>query len=67
MAIKVPLNVFPPEPAKVYRNQYTDALENMFVEAIRVHQNFCTYDRWRSTDYTGPFSELKSGFLGYKS
>jgi hypothetical protein len=66
MAIKVPINIYPPEAVKTYRNQYTDALENMFVEAIRVHQNFCTYDRWRSTDYTGPFSELKSGFLGYK-
>ena len=66
MAIKVPINVFPGEPVKHQRNQYMDALENMFVEAVRIHPNFCTYDRWRSTDYSGPFSELKSGFLGYK-
>jgi hypothetical protein len=37
----------------------------MFVESVRVHNNFCTYQRWPSTDYTGPFSELKSGLLAY--
>lgn len=67
MAIKVPIYVIPGEPVKEYLNQYTDSLKNMFQEAIRVHQNFCTYDRWRTTDYTGPFSELKSGFLPYKT
>ena len=66
MSIKVPVYVIPGEPAKQYLNQYTDSLKNMFQEAIRVHENFCTYDRWRSTDYTGPFSELKSGFLTYR-
>ena len=67
MAIKTHVHVIPEEPVKTYRNQYTDSLQNMFVEAIRVHQNFCTYQRWNSTDYTGPFSELKAGFLNYKS
>jgi hypothetical protein len=67
MAIKVQLRVFAPEEVKTYRNQYTDSLQNMFVESIRVHNNFCTYQRWVSTDYTGPFSELKSGFLAYTS
>ena len=67
MAIKVPVYVIPGEPVKTYRNQYTDSLQNMFQEAVRVHQNFCTYDRWPTTDYTGPYSELKSGFLTYKS
>jgi hypothetical protein len=67
MAIKVQLRVFAPEETKTYRNQYTDSLTNMFVESIRVHNNFCTYQRWVSTDYTGPFSELKSGFLAYTS
>jgi hypothetical protein len=65
MAIKVPLRIVPPEEVKTFRNQYTDSLTNMFVEAVRVHNNFCTYQRWVSTDYTGPFSELKSGFLAY--
>lgn len=67
MAIKVQLRVIEPVEPKVYRNQYTDALQNMFVESVRVHANFCTYQRWTSTDYTGPFSELKSGFLAYTS
>jgi len=65
MAIKVPLRVIEPTEQKVYRNQYTDSLQNMFVESVRVHNNFCTYQRWVTTDYTGPFSELKSGFLAY--
>jgi len=67
MAIKVQLRVVAAEPPKVYKNQYTDALQNMWVESVRVHSNFCTYQRWVSTDYTGPFSELKSGFLAYTS
>ena len=67
MALKVHVHVIPAEALKTFRNQYTDSLQNMFVEAIRVHQNFCTYQRWSSTDYTGPFSELKNGFLNYKS
>lgn len=67
MAIKVPLHIIPGEQGKTYRNEYTDSLTNMFQETVRVHQNFCTYDRWASTDYTGPFSELKSGFLSYKA
>ncbi len=67
MALKVLVHTIPAEPPKTYRNQYTDSLQNMFVEAIRVHNNFCTYDRWPSTDYTGPFSELKSGFLAYST
>lgn len=67
MAIKVQLKPFPAEEVKTYRNQYTDSLQNMFVESVRVHNNFCTYQRWVTTDYTGPFSELKSGFLAYTS
>jgi hypothetical protein len=67
MAIKVPIYIIPGEPVKTYRNQYSDSLMNMFQEAVRVHQNFCTYERWASTEYTGPYSELKSGFLTYKS
>ncbi|MDH4247816.1 MAG: hypothetical protein OEW39_08370 [Deltaproteobacteria bacterium] len=67
MAVKVPVHVIPAEPVKVYRNQYSDSLLNMFQETVRVHQNFCTYERWATTDYTGPFSELKTGFLAYKS
>ena len=67
MSAKVPVYVIPAEPVKVYRNQYSDSLLNMFQETVRVHQNFCTYDRWATTDYTGPFSELKSGFLAYKA
>ncbi len=39
----------------------------MFSEAVRVDPNFCTYHRWKTTDYVGPYSELKSGFLGYKT
>ena len=65
MAIKVQLRVVEPGEPKTYRNQYTDSLQNMFVESVRVHNNFCTYQRWVTTDYTGPFSELKSGFLTY--
>ena len=67
MAIKTLIHVFPGEVKERRRNEYTDSLENMFVEAARVDPNFCTYQRWHSTDYTGPFSELKSGFLGYIS
>jgi len=65
MAVKVPIYVIQGAPMTMRRNEYTDSLENMFVEAIRVDPNFCTYHRWESTDYTGPFSELKSGFLTY--
>ena len=67
MAIKVPVYVIPGEPVKEYLNQYTDSLKNMFQEAIRVHQNFCTYSRWPTTEVSGPFSELKSGFLTYRA
>jgi len=67
MAIKVQVRVIEPNEVKTYRNQYTDSLQNMFVESVRVHANFCTYQRWITTDYTGPFSELKSGFLAYTS
>ena len=67
MAVKTPIYVIPGEPVKQYLNQYTDSLKNMFQEAIRVHPNFCTFDRWVTTDYTGPYSDLKSGFLTYKS
>ncbi|MDH5751388.1 MAG: hypothetical protein OEZ59_03085 [Deltaproteobacteria bacterium] len=66
MGAKVPVHVIPQVPVKEARNQYTDSLQNMFQETVRVHQNFCTYDRWATTDYTGPFNELKSGFLTYK-
>ncbi len=66
MAVKVPVHVIPGEPPATYLNQYTDSLKNMFQEAIRVHENFCTYDRWATSDYTGPYSEFKSGFLAYK-
>jgi len=65
MAIKVQLRVVEPNEVKPYRNQYTDSLQNMFEESVRVHSNFCTYQRWVTTDYSGPFSELKSGFLAY--
>ncbi len=65
MAIKVPIYIIPGQPITVSRNEYTDNLQNMFAEAIRVDPNFCTYHRWATTDYTGPFSELKSGFLSY--
>jgi hypothetical protein len=65
MAIKCQLRVVEPTPPKTYRNQYTDSLSNMFVESVRVHNNLCTYQRWVTTDYSGPFSELKSGFLAY--
>ena len=67
MAVKTTIHLFPAEPALVYRNEYTDSLANMFVEAVRVDPNFCTYQRWESTDYTGPFSEIKNGFLTYLS
>lgn len=67
MAIKTSIHVIPAEPLHEYRNEYTDSLANMFVEAVRVDPNFCTYERWHSTDYTGPFSELKNGFLSYIS
>ena len=66
-AIKVPVYVIPGETIKEYLNQYTDSLKNMFQEAIRVHQNFCTYSRWPTTEVSGPFSELKSGFLTYRA
>jgi len=65
MAIKVPIHVIPAEPVKPTRTEYMDALDNMFQESVRVDPNFCTYQRWDGTDYTGPFSELKSGFLTY--
>ncbi len=67
MAIKVPVYIIPATEAELVRNEYTDSLLNMFKEAIRVDPNFCTYHRWSSTDYTGPFSEIKSGFLAYNS
>lgn len=65
MSLKVPIHIIPAQEVHVARNEYTDSLQNMFVEAIRVDPNFCTYHRWETTDYTGPFSELKSGFLTY--
>jgi hypothetical protein len=67
MSLKVPIHIIPAQPGEAFRNEYTDSLQNMFAEAIRVDPNFCTYNRWDSTDYTGPFSELKAGFLGYIS
>lgn len=67
MAIKTPILVHPAELVEYKRNEYSDSLANMFVEAVRVDPNFCTYQRWDSTDYTGPFSELKNGFLSYIS
>ena len=65
MSVKREIYIIPAQKLKLRRNEYTDSLENMFVEAVRVDQNFCTYDRWKSTDYIGPFSELKNGFLSY--
>lgn len=65
MAIKTSIHVIGAGPIRVFRTEYTDSLKNMFMEAVRVDPNFCTYDRWDSTDYTGPFSELKNGFLSY--
>jgi len=65
MSVKREIYVIPAHKIRTRRNEYSDNLANMFVEAVRVDQNFCTYDRWESTDYTGPFSELKNGFLGY--
>lgn len=65
MAIKTSIHVIGASPVRVSRTEYTDSLKNMFMEAVRVDPNFCTYDRWDSTDYTGPFSELKNGFLSY--
>jgi hypothetical protein len=67
MAVKVPIHIIPGAPIRVFRNEYTDSLKNMFVEACRVDPNFCTYHRWSTTDYSGPYSELKSGFLSYLS
>ncbi len=67
MAVKTTIHAIPAEPARAFRNEYTDSLANMFVEAVRVDPNFCTYQRWESTDYTGPFSEIKNGFLTYVS
>ena len=67
MAIKTHIHVIPAQPYQPKRNEYTDSLMNMFVEAVRVDPNFCTYERWESTDYTGPFSEIKNGFLSYNS
>ncbi|MCZ6552302.1 MAG: hypothetical protein O7A67_00750 [SAR324 cluster bacterium] len=67
MAVKVPIHIIPGSPIKTFRNEYTDSLQNMFVEACRVDPNFCTYHRWNSTDYAGPYSELKSGLLAYVS
>ena len=67
MALKTPILVHPAIPVEMKRNEYSDSLANMFVEAVRVDPNFCTYQRWDSTDYTGPFSELKNGFLAYIS
>ena len=66
MSLKVPIHIIPAHTGEAqYRNEYTDSLQNMLAEAIRVDPNFCTYNRWDSTDYTGPFSELKAGFLAY--
>ncbi len=65
MALKREMYVIPGHKIKKGRNEYSDSLLNMFVEAVRVDSNFCTYQRWDSTDYTGPFSELKNGFLSY--
>lgn len=65
MSLKVPIHIIPAQEFHPTRNEYTDSLQNMFVEAIRVDPNFCTYHRWETTDYTGPFSELKAGFLTY--
>ena len=62
---KVPIHVIPGQPLVLHRNEYTDSLANMFVEAVRIDPNFCTYARWDLTDYTGPFSEFKNGFLTY--
>ncbi len=62
---KVPIHVIPGQPLVPHRNEYTDSLANMFVEAVRIDPNFCTYARWDFTDYTGPFSEFKNGFLNY--
>lgn len=67
MAIKVPVHVIPDWPAPYPRNQYSDSLQNMFKEAVRIHPNFGTYSRWQTTDFTGCFSELKNGFLAYKN
>lgn len=67
MAAKVTIHIISSDPPAPYRNEYTDSLKNMFVEACRVDPNFCTYHRWDSTDYSGPYSELKSGFLSYIS
>ena len=67
MAVKSEVYVIPGQEPVIMRNEYTDSLTNMFVEAVRVDPNFCTYQRWESTDYTGPFSELKNGFLGYRN
>ena len=66
-SLKVPIHIIPGEPVRSFRNEYTDSLHNMFVEAVRVDPNFCTYHRWDSTDYSGPYSELKTGFLSYMS
>ena len=65
MSVKREIYVIPAPKLAKHRNEYTDSLENMFVEAVRIDQNFCTFDRWSGTDYTGPFSELKNGFLAY--
>ncbi len=67
MAAKVTIHIISGEAPTTYRNEYTDSLTNMFVEACRVDPNFCTFHRWDSTDYSGPYSELKSGFLSYIS
>ncbi len=65
MPVKVPIYTIPVHPLEFKRSQYSHALESMFQETIRVHQNFCTYNRWRTTDYMGCFSELSDGFLKY--
>ncbi len=67
MGAKVPVFVHSIEAQPLPRNEYHDSLVNMFVETVRVHQNFCTYERWDSTDYIGPYSEIKTGFLNYRS
>ncbi len=67
MGAKVPVHVVNVEPSPRTRNDYSDALANMFEETVRVHQNFCTYERWPTTDYIGPYSEMKTGFLKYRS
>ncbi|MDH4225097.1 MAG: hypothetical protein OEW12_05580 [Deltaproteobacteria bacterium] len=67
MGLKVPITIFPATKVAVHRNEYTDSLQNMFTEAYRTDANLCTYHRWETTSYVGPFSELQGGFLSYIS